>query len=176
MKRKVVTFALSAMLVLGLAASQGDSIKSAMSAGPASLSGNAAIQGWDGALLRPGSNGWTCLPDRADTEGNDPWCVNGPWLNFIDALVNKKEPTYEGLGVAYMLMGDASVSNQDPYATDPTGPEDWVTDVGPHLMLLVPDRSLLKAFSTDHLNGGPWVMWPDTPYAHLMVPLESRGK
>jgi hypothetical protein len=25
------------------------------------------------------------------------------------------------------------------------------------------------------LNGGPWIMWPDTPYAHIMIPLESRG-
>jgi hypothetical protein len=33
----------------------------------------------------------------------------------------------------------------------------------------------LKNISTDHLNGGPWVMWPDTPYAHIMVPLENRG-
>ena len=28
--------------------------------------------------------------------------------------------------------------------------------------------------STDHRNGGRWVMWPDTPFAHIMVPIDSR--
>ena len=36
------------------------------------------------------------------------------------------------------------------------------------------DASLLENISTDHLNGGPWVMWPDTPYRHLMIPIDSR--
>ena len=74
-----------------------------------------------------------------------------------------------------MLMGDTPVSNKDPFATKATGKEDWVTNLGPHLMMLVPDPSMLKNISTDHQNGGPWVMWPDTPYAHIMIPLESRG-
>ncbi len=29
-------------------------------------------------------------------------------------------------------------------------------------------------FSTDPHNGGPYVMWKGTPYAHLMVPIGSR--
>jgi len=90
--------------------------------------------------------------------------------------MNKTEPTYDEIGIAYMLVGDSPVSNSDPYATEPTGPEDWVTDLGAHLMVLVPDKSLLKGMPTDHRNGGPWVMWPETPYAHIMIPIESRGR
>ncbi len=75
------------------------------------------------------------------------------------------------VGIAYMLQGDTPVSNTDPYATGPTGPNDWVEDPGPHLMLVVPDRKMLKHIPTDHQNGGPWIMWADTPYAHVMVPL-----
>ena len=131
---------------------------------------------WDMKVVRQGSNGWTCLPDNKDSPGTDPWCVNDPWLNLVQALGKREKPTYTGLGIAYMLQGDTPVSNSDPFATKPTGPEDWVTDLGPHLMLLVPDQSLLEAFPTDHLNGGPWVMWPDTPYAHLMISLENRGQ
>jgi hypothetical protein len=26
---------------------------------------------------------------------------------------------------------------------------------------------------TDSKNGGPWVMWAGTPYAHLMIPIDS---
>jgi hypothetical protein len=151
-------------------------IQSAMSAGPASVSEDATIKDWGMNVLREGTNEWTCLPDRPDTPGNDPWCITAAWGNFLNAYVNNTEPTYTEIGFAYMLQGDTPVSNSDPYATEPTGPEDWVTDLGPHLMVLQPDASLLESISTDHLNGGPWVMWPNTPYAHIMIPLESRGR
>lgn len=152
---------------------QEDAIASAMSAAPASVAENARIIDWEMNLLRAGSNGWTCLPDRPDSPGGDPMCVNGPWLDFIHALVNKTEPTYSQVGVAYMLAGDTPVSNTDPYATEPTSDEDWVDGLGAHLMVLVPDRASYENISTDPKNGGPWIMWPDTPYAHLMIPVES---
>ncbi len=168
-----------AVLAVGLLVPQSamaqDAIKSAMSAAPASISADAAIVDWEMNELRAGSNGWTCLPDRPDTPGNDPWCVTGAWLDFLHAYINQTEPTYNEIGFAYMLQDDTPVSNSDPYATEATGPEDWVTDLGPHLMMLVPDMQMLATISTDHLNGGPWIMWPDTPYAHIMIPLESRG-
>ena len=153
---------------------QDDQIRSAESAGPASISAEARIMDWEFSVLREGSNGWTCLPDRADTPGTDPWCINDPWINFLEAYVGGTEPTYTEIGFAYMLQGDTPVSNSDPFATEPTGEEDWVTNLGAHMMILVPDRSALENISTDHRNGGPWVMWPDTPYAHLMVPIDSR--
>jgi len=153
-----------------------DAIENAMSAAPESISAAATIMDWDFNVIREGSNGWTCLPDRANTPGNDPWCVTDAWVNFLNAYVKDEEPSYTEIGFAYMLQGDTPVSNADPRATEPTGADDWVTDLGPHLMILNPDRDLLKNISTDHLNGGPWVMWPDTPYAHIMVPLESRGR
>lgn len=155
-------------------ASQEELIASARSAGPASISDDATVMDWTLTVVAEGTNAWTCLPDRPDTEGNDPWCVDEPWLNFLQAYVSGTEPSYTSIGMAYMLMGDSPVSNSDPFATEPTGEDDWVTDLGGHLMILIPDLSLLEGYSTDHRNGGPWVMWPDTPYAHLMVPVESR--
>jgi hypothetical protein len=151
-------------------------IKSAMSAAPTSISADATVVDWNMNVLREGTNEWTCLPDRADTPGTDPWCITEAWMDFLHAYVNNTEPTYTEIGFAYMLQGDTPVSNSDPYATEPTGPEDWVTDLGPHLMIVVPDQELLANISTDHLNGGPWIMWPNTPYAHIMIPLESRGR
>ncbi len=173
--RKTMAVLTASLLLPGCAVAQ-DEINSAMSAAPASISAEAAIRDWGLNEIRPGTNGWTCLPDNPDTPGTDPWCVNGAWLNFLGAYVNKTEPTYTGIGFAYMLQGDTPVSNSDPYATEPTGPEDWVTDLGAHLMVLVPDLSMLEGISTDHLNGGPWIMWPGTPYAHIMIPFESRGR
>ena len=150
-------------------------IQSARSAAPSSISADATVIDWDMNVLSQGTSEWTCLPDRPTTPGNDPWCVTDAWLNFVEAFENKTEPTYTELGFAYLLQGDTSVSNADPFATEETGPADWVTDLGPHLMMLVPDREMLRTMSTDHLNGGPWVMFPDTPYAHIMIPLQSRG-
>jgi hypothetical protein len=154
--------------------SRDDVIRSAVRAGPSSISDEASVWDWSMNEVRAGTNGWTCLPDRADTEGDDPWCLDASWLNFLDAYVNQTEPSYTELGFAYMLMGDTPVSNSDPYATERTTDEDWVTHVGAHLMMILPDRSDLDGVSTDHRNGGPWVMWPNTPYAHLMIPVASR--
>ncbi len=173
--KRVTALTLGLYVAFGCAAADDPIVASAMSAAPASISADAAIMDWDFNVIREGSNGWTCLPDRPNTPGNDPWCVTEAWMNFLNAYVSNTEPTYEDIGFAYMLQGDTPVSNADPYATEATGPEDWVTDLGPHLMLLNPDQSLLSSISTDHLNGGPWIMWPDTPYAHIMVPLENRG-
>ena len=165
----------AAMLPMPAPAPADDPIQSALSAAPASISADATVMDWEFNVVREGSNEWTCLPDRPATPGTDPWCVTEAWRDFLKAYVNKTEPTYTEIGFAYMLQGDTPVSNADPFATEQTGPEDWVTDLGPHLMMLVPNPEDLEAIPTDHLNGGPWVMFPDTPYAHIMIPLENRG-
>jgi len=145
----------------------------AESAAPASLSKHATIMDRDGKVLRKGTNGWTCVPDDPNTPGTDPMCMNEPWIDFIDAVKNKRKPTYTRVGIAYMLQGDRPVSNTDPYATEPKPGEGWIEGLGAHIMMLVPDVEALKNVSTDSKNGGPWVMWADTPYAHLMIPIDS---
>jgi hypothetical protein len=40
-------------------------------------------------------------------------------------------------------------------------------------MMLIPDRTMMENIPTKSQNGGPWIMWPDTPYAHLMIPIEN---
>lgn len=172
--RKRVHFApWVALLIAAPLAAQQAKIESATAAAPESLARNATVMTWDGTVIREGSNDWTCLPDRSDTPGEDPWCVNGPWLEFLDALVSEERPSYEQVGIAYMLRGDTDVSNTDPYATQKTSDADWVSGLGAHLMILVPDRASYSSLSTDPNNGGPWIMWPDTPYAHIMIPVES---
>ncbi len=173
MKTHLAFTAIAALLLPGQLPAQQAAIRSAMSAGPSAISDDARIMSWDGEVLREGDNGWTCLPDRPDTPGEDPWCVNDPWMAFLEAYVSKTTPDYDQVGIAYMLRGDTPVSNTDPYATSKTTDEDWVEDLAAHLMVLVPDRASFATFSTDPNNGGPWVMWPDTPYAHIMIPLEG---
>jgi hypothetical protein len=43
---------------------------------------------------------------------------------------------------------------------------------GPHLMIAVPDRAMLEGLSTDP-SDPVYVMWKDTPYAHIMVKIAA---
>ena len=54
--------------------------------------------------------------------------MNEPWLKFMDALKNKKKPTYTQVGIAYMLQGDTPVSNTNCIANAPKPGDDWVKD------------------------------------------------
>jgi hypothetical protein len=142
-------------------------------AAPASLSNNATILDLSGTILRKGTNGWVCTPDNPDTPGTDSMCMNEPWMGFRQSLKTKQMPAYTQVGIAYMLQGDRPVSNTDPFATEPKPGEDWVEGLGAHIMVLVPDQASLKIIPTDSKNGGPWVMWAGTPYAHIMIPIDS---
>lgn len=143
----------------------------AMSAGPAAISKDAAIADMTDMTagqtkeLRPGTNGWVCY---AMTD--QPMCLDKEWQKWLQALMSKGELKVEGTGIAYMLRGDKGASNTYPYATGPTADNQWVVSPA-HLMLLFPDTKMLDAYPTDPENGGPWVMWKGTPYAHVMVPV-----
>jgi hypothetical protein len=142
-------------------------IKDALSATTAELAKGATVIDWENNVLKEGDNGWTCFPTPAAFE-KAPMCLDEPWLAWADAWMNKQDVNISRVGLAYMLAGDSGASNSDPYATEET--DDWIVG-GPHLMVIVPDPSLLEGIPTDPENGGPWVMWKDTPYAHIMVPV-----
>ena len=154
-------------------------IKSAMSAAPIAIAENATIMDWpaeQGAkmtLLREGTNGYTCLPDMPDTGGNDPMCLDEPWMKWADAWMNKKELNIDKIGFGYMLQGGSAESNTDPYAKEPTDDNERLTDAIPHLMIIVPDAAMLEGLpvTPEEAGGGPWVMWRNTEYVHIMAPM-----
>jgi hypothetical protein len=173
-----------ALLCLGIAmptSAQEDKIKEAMSSAPESVSANATILDWPSEeggempVLREGTNGWTCLPDMGDTPGRNPMCLDEPWLEWLDALVNRRVPNITRTGFGYMLVGDSPASNTDPFATGPTEDNEWMDHAVPHLMIVFPTAEALEGLTSDHKNGGPWVMWRDTPYVHVMVPMPRHG-
>jgi hypothetical protein len=150
-------------------------IARAMSAAPPAISKEATIMAVDkdGKMtqLRAGKNGWMCMV-MAD---NTPMCLDKEWQSWADAWVNKKEVTTKGVGLAYMLRGDTGASNTDPHATKATSDNHWVVS-GPHIMVIAADAKQLDTLPTDPQNGGPWVMWKGTPYAHIMVPTAPMPK
>lgn len=155
-------------------------IADATSAAPASVSANAAVMDWPmtpgGQMqqLRPGTNGWVCYPTTPIVYENgarrDAMCVDQEFQGWAGALMGKTAPAPKRAAVAYMLQGDAGASNTDPYATAAKPDNDWVIS-GPHVMVIVPNPATLDGLPTDPKNGGPWVMWKGTPYAHIMVPV-----
>jgi len=149
-----------------------DALADALSAAWPGMAENATVVDWEGNVLQEGNNGYTCLPTPPMLTGNAPMCMDSAWMKWADAWQNHKEYDSESLGISYMLAGDEGASNIDPYAEGPTDDNEWIEE-GPHLMILAP-ASLLEAFSTDPDNGGPYVMWKGTPYAHLMVPVGKR--
>jgi len=148
-------------------------ITRALSAAPAAISGKATVTDSDGTVLREGSNGWTCMPDMMPGDGA-PMCNDALWAKLLKAVGDKAPFKADGIGISYMLQGDigAGVSNSDPYHPDPKNADDY-TETGPHLMIVVP-KEMLKGITDDPSNGGPYVMWGGTPYAHLMVPVADK--
>jgi len=144
-------------------------IARARSAAPASISANATIM-VDGKVVVEGSNGWTCMPDTMPGDGA-AMCNDAIWMQMMQAVANKEDFVVQGVGISYMLRGDvgSGASNSSPYVADPKQAEDYV-ETGPHLMIAVP-RELLQGMNRDFSAGGPYVMWGDTPYAHIMVPV-----
>jgi len=147
-------------------------IAQAKTAAPASLAANATIVN-NGKVLVEGNNGWTCSPNTMPNDGN-PMCNDAMWVEMMNAVGNKKPFTAKGIGFSYMLRGDygSGVSNSDPYHPDHKNAPDYV-ETGPHLMIIVP-KELLKGITDDPKSGGPYVMWKDTPYAHIMVPVSEK--
>jgi hypothetical protein len=125
-----------------------------------------------GEVVSEGTNGWTCLPNTIGDEGAAV-CIDATWGEMMGAVGAKAPYAATSVGISYMLQGDppgGGVSNSDPYHEDPQSADDYV-ETAAHLMIIVP-KELLEGVTDDPSSGGPWVMWGDTDYAHLMVPVK----
>ena len=138
-----------------------DKIANAMSAGPAAVSEHATIMDWPAEAggefveLRAGDNGWTCLPDDPTTPtGNDPWCVDKVWMDFLKAYMAGAEPKIDHPGIAYMLQGGPAADNDDPMVMEPPAGQEWQIDP-PHIMVLSPLGWDSEIFPPDITEGGP---------------------
>jgi hypothetical protein len=152
-------------------------IASAISAAPEAVAQDAAVVAVDAQgqmrSLREGSNNFTCVPDDPANPENDPVCVDENGLEWLKALIAKKEPPAGKVGFGYMLQGGSTASNLDPYATEPPAGKQWHQEP-PHVMIFN-----MGALPQDYPQPGedpdmsqPWVMWAGTPYEHLMIPVE----
>ena len=145
-------------------------IENAITAAPEAVGKNAAVVNWEMKTLRKGTNGFTCIPDDPGTPADDPMCTDENGMAWMHAIMSKSEPPKGKVAFAYMLKGGDAASNTDPFATKPTEGAEWLHD-GPHVMVMnAPDIMALYPHEPDQTQ--PYVMFPDTPYAHLMIPVK----
>ena len=124
--------------------------------------------GSDGKMkvVRQGKNEWTCMDP-----GGAPMCADKAGMEWAQAWQDKG-PAPQKLGFIYMLRGDNGTSNTDPYATKATPDNNWVK-TGSHVMIVGADaKAMMQGYPRDAKAdpNKPYVMWPGTPYEHLMLP------
>lgn len=152
--------------------SDADLLTKLRAAAPAAVLQHATItnMGADGKMkvIQQGTNGWTCMDP-----GQEPMCADKAAMDWVKALMAKKSPP-AALGFVYMLDGDNGVSNTNPYDTKETADNNWIK-TGPHVMIVGGDVKLMAQGYPRKAKGDPtepYVMWPDTPYEHLMLPVK----
>ena len=150
--------------------SDADYIKQVGPGAPAAVVQSATIVRMDkgGAMrtVQTGTNGFTCMMLDPTT----PMCADKNAMAWAAALMGHKAPP-NSVGFIYMLAGDDGTSNTNPYDDKPTASNHWVK-TGPHVMIVGPAAATMGYPSTaDADTTKPFVMWPNTPYAHLMIPV-----
>lgn len=153
------------------AMSDSDYMAKVATAAPASVVHNATVVRMEahGAMrtIQTGSNGFTCM-----LIVDAPMCADHNAMLWAHALQTHTAPPNE-IGFAYMLAGDSGTNNVDPYATGADAHAHWVTQ-GPHVMIVGPGiASMGYPMTADPDNTAPYVMWANTPYAHLMIPVSA---
>jgi hypothetical protein len=142
------------------------------SAAPTHILEHATVlnMGADGKMkvIQQGSNGWTCMDP-----GNAPMCADKGAMEWAQAWQGKGPPS-QTLGFIYMLSGDNGASNTDPYATKETADNNWVK-TGSHVMIVGGEaKAMMQGYPRDAKADPnmPYVMWPGSPYEHLMLPVK----
>ena len=72
------------------------------------------------------------------------------------------------------LSGDNGTSNTDPFATEETPNNNWIK-TGSHVMIVGAEAtSMMQGYPRAAMPDPtkPYVMWPGTPYEHLMLPVK----
>ncbi len=190
--RKAEIFLLAAILVPGLpvpghavrrgyksaveSLSRQKQIELAMSAAPARISKNAAIvlpdKHGEPAVVKNGTNGFTCVPDIDGQEIPSPMCADEAAMTFfLDMWSGKDRPTNRTAGVAYMAQGGwhwekdgeviKSMAKGEPGAKRVREPAHW--------MLIYPFTAEKSMLPVKPAIFGTWIMFEGTPFAHLMV-------
>jgi hypothetical protein len=164
----------TSIAVVGNAETTAEKIARAITAAPADITDNATIMDVDLTILREGTNSWICLPGIYIYYGNkNPMCNNDTWMRMMAANKAIEDFSTDIVGISYMLAGEYMGNNTNPMANVPDNGGMWVP-AGAQMMLLFPNMEVVSNLPRDSSVGGPWVMWDNTPYAHVMIPIVPK--
>jgi hypothetical protein len=152
------------------APSDQDYLKRVMRAAPPQIVRQATVVRMNGSstrTLQKGTNEWTCME-----ASGDPMCLDPNAMEWAHAW-QTHGPAPDKTGFIYMLAGDTGGSNTDPYATEKKADNHWI-ETGSHVMIVGVAAKDMKGYprTADADPTKPYVMWPDTPYEHLMIPVK----
>ena len=118
--------------------------------------------------IQKGTNGWICITDPVGV----PMCMDAAAAEWAHAWPTHAKPP-DNTGFMYMLSGDKGASNSGPWATGKTASNHWI-ETGSHVMVVEPTLKTMAGSprDADPDPKKPYVMWPGTPYEHLMLPVK----
>jgi hypothetical protein len=101
-----------------------------------------------------------------------PMCMDPGAMEWAHAWQTHAAPTSK-TGFIYMLAGDTGASNTDPYATVKAADNHWI-QTGSHVMIVGAAAKTMTGYprNPDPDPTKPYVMWPGSPYEHLMIPVK----
>jgi hypothetical protein len=154
-------------------------IRRALSAAPPAIAAHATVERKDQhgrwIVLRPGDNGWTCIPRSNGDPDPLPACFDANGMAFIRTFATGRSPERDKPGLSYMLRGGSAWSNVDPRASRlPPGRHDYI-HIPPHIMILdsrLANHSGLPLHQTDPNTHLPFVMFGGTKQAILIIPVK----
>ena len=152
MQKLMISIAVAGLLA-GSAAMAGENemeprIAKALSAGPPAITAEATVMLLDGTVLRDGTNGWTCFPNVGPAPESDPICGDAVWKEYLTREGRNIDKAASGPGVSYMLASDT-----------------------PHMMVVVAEEGGFEGLNPTPGAGKTWIMWPDKPGRHAMIPI-----
>ncbi|MFZ0581507.1 MAG: hypothetical protein WAN72_03315 [Candidatus Acidiferrales bacterium] len=154
--------------------SDAQSIAAALSAGPKFVTQNATVLDWpaspggDYRVLRPGTNGWTCLPGLPKATHPEPGCFDKVFLAFMQDTLAGRTPDVHSVGISYMYEGKWVPNKSRAIAS---GAE---FRVGPHIMIVGLDQKMLQTFNHDGSNGEAYVnTLPGHSELFLVIPIRQ---
>lgn len=160
--------------------SEEEVIRTAMSAAPPHISRDATIMapGPDGKLstIRQGTGEFTCIADLSGQEAPDPVCADkAATLWFTSMLNGDPKPANTEPGIAYMGLGGWHWEKDGQIVMDRSTPGAKRVKEPPHWMILWPVDAREAALPEKPTRFGAYVMFPDTPYAHLMINQDPKN-
>jgi hypothetical protein len=152
-------------------------------AAPSFIGSAAKVLDANNEVLREGSNGWTCMPGNARPMPLTGWpsahqampvCADVESLKWMQAYLSEEKPELERDGFMWMLHGDVGEDNTTPMVMEKSKSAmgHWI-ESGPHLMIMPKDPLTIAGHTTDFRSGSPYLMFPGSIYAHLMIPVEG---